>query len=128
MTKIFVIDEETNVLEEMAQILGTAGHQISTFSEGRPALAALELEGADLIMLGLTFPKMDGRSFYDRVREIRSCYEVPIVIISGVGIPRAKEMMYMKGGSLLYLEKPVLHHKLMEVVEQSLFETKRRKR
>jgi CheY-like chemotaxis protein len=67
--KIVVVDDVAGVREALAALLRGAGHEVAAYSNGGDALAALEREGADLVLTDLYMPNMTG---WELVRALRA--------------------------------------------------------
>ena len=58
---IFVLDDDPDQAELMAQALPARGRRVRAFSDPIRALAALTSEGADLLIADLSMPWIDGK-------------------------------------------------------------------
>ena len=79
---VLVVDDDADVVETMVDILRDEGHDVRSACNGREALALVERERPDLVLLDLEMPVMDGRTF---IAELRAAGidDVPIVVLSG---------------------------------------------
>lgn len=83
MAKILVIDDDP-VFRKMASItLSRAGHTVEDLENGRDALAAVIREAADLIVLDLKMPTMDGTIFLQVLRSYLRWRTLPVVVVTG---------------------------------------------
>src|SRR5438034_1231738 len=90
--RILIVDDEPNVRLVFRTALETAGHIVSEAGDGHAALASLRLDGADLLLLDLRMPGLDGMEVLRRLRETGN--GVPVVIITAHGtIPDAVAAM-----------------------------------
>lgn len=69
VARVVLVDDLSYVREALAELLRSAGYEVTPAASGQEALAALEREGADLVLTDLHMPDMSG---WDLVREIRS--------------------------------------------------------
>lgn len=67
--RIVVVDDVAGVREALAALLRGAGHEVTAFASGSDALAALERDGADLVLTDLYMPNMTG---WELVRALRA--------------------------------------------------------
>src|ERR1700753_1365998 len=58
---LFVLDDDPEQAELMAQALTGRGRRVRAFSDPIRALAALSLDGADLLIADLSMPWIDGK-------------------------------------------------------------------
>ena len=105
MTKkasILVVDDEPHVLKLVRANLESSGYKVLTATDGAEAVALVEQELPDLIILDLMLPKMDGYAVCRRVREFSS---VPIIMLTA----RSAQVDLVHGfevGADDYLTKP----------------------
>jgi two-component system, LuxR family, response regulator FixJ len=115
--RIWVVDDEPDVLDALALLLRSADYTAILCRSGAELLERLDEEAAGCILLDLRMPGMGG---FEVQRELarRGC-RLPVVFLSGHGdIPIAVQAI--TAGALDFLEKPVRHQKLFEVVERAL--------
>lgn len=77
MQRILVIEDEPNVADNLVYALKTEGFEVEWCSTGAAGLAALG--GADLVVLDIGLPDMDG---FAVCREIRTSSNVPILFLT----------------------------------------------
>ncbi|MCK5719471.1 MAG: response regulator [Thiomargarita sp.] len=83
-SKILVVDDEPNMQELLANFLACKNYEVTIASSGIEALEKLEAGfEADLILLDVMMPKMDGYETTLKIREKCSVSELPILLISG---------------------------------------------
>lgn len=101
-----VDDEEVN-LRLVQRILTSAGyHRVEAFRDPAAALRAVEEEPADLLILDLHMPAMDGLELMSRVRRVTDTrVPVPVVVLTSDGSRETKERA-LRGGARDYLVKP----------------------
>lgn len=103
MVKILVVDDDPHIRELVRLFLEEAGmDQIKEAGNGREALALVESERIDLVILDIMMPEMDG---WELCRELRRDYEMPLLMLTAKGETR----QVVKGfelGTDDYLVKP----------------------
>ena len=78
VTRVLLVEDDPAISEPLARALGREGYEVLASSTGREALT--NVEGADLVVLDLGLPDMDG---LDVAREIRADGgRVPILILT----------------------------------------------
>lgn len=79
--KILIVDDESEIREELAEYLARKGYNVVQSEDGSSAWAEFEARGADLIITDLKMPRMDG---YELIRRVRSRDpKVPIIAATG---------------------------------------------
>lgn len=93
--------------------LEAAGYEVAEAEDGAQALEFLGQQTADLLLLDLSMPGLDGMEVLRELREMS--VDVPVVVITAHGsIPRALRAMEL--GALDFLAKPVEPAVLRETV------------
>lgn len=99
---IFLVDDDPNIAALIRLYMEQEGYEVRHFLRGDEALLALRQEEADLVLLDIMLPGVDG---WDVCREIRKASKIPIIMLS------AKEETFDKVKSLElgaddYITKP----------------------
>lgn len=79
---ILVVDDERNIRDVLRRYLEREGFHVSEAGSGQSALKQMEREPADLIVLDLMLPGLDGHQVARRLRQIS---RVPIVMLTAKG-------------------------------------------
>ena len=61
MARVLVVDDDRTVREVVASYLRAAGHEVDEADDGVAGLAQMRKQAADLVVLDLMMPEMDGR-------------------------------------------------------------------
>ncbi|MNH78189.1 Heme response regulator HssR [compost metagenome] len=102
MAKIMVVDDDPHIRELVTVFLAGAGMESIEASDGLDALALLEKEKVDMVILDIMMPKMDG---WQLCRELRAHYDFPLLMLTAKG----ETSQVVKGfdlGTDDYLVKP----------------------
>ena len=78
--RIYVVDDDPEVLQVLEKIRSRAGFEVRTASDGTGLYGVLATFRPDLILLGLGLPCDDG---FTLAREIWATADVPIIILTG---------------------------------------------
>jgi len=116
--KILVIDDEKNVRDVMARILGREGYQVLLAEDGEEALSILDEETTDLIMLDMNMPRMNGLEFLRRINEQRK-QAAPVLMVTGDTDNRLRAESY-RLGVYDFISKPEEIEVLLKRVENGL--------
>ncbi|MEK3985212.1 DNA-binding response regulator [Paenibacillus sp. VTT E-133280] len=76
---ILLVDDEREIVELLSIYLSNEGYRLLKAYDGLEALACLQKEEVDLIILDVMMPKMDGLAACMKIREAR---KMPIIILS----------------------------------------------
>ncbi len=77
-----VIDDEEINRRNLCQLLQKDGWRVRDAQDGQRALACIEQETPDLILLDLVMPGMDGFSFLQEIKKIDSARSIPVVVVT----------------------------------------------
>jgi CheY-like chemotaxis protein len=88
--RVLMAEDNADSALSMGMLLRLFGHQVEHVREGLAALRKMESFGADVVMLDIGLPKMDG---YNVARQIlASCKKKPLLIaVTGYGDAEHKE-------------------------------------
>lgn len=101
--KILMIDDEQALLKLSSSILRREGFAVETRSDAREALALLQDESFDIILLDLRMPEMSGLDFL-RHFNVRARPEEVLILTAHADVQSAVETV--KLGAYGYLAKP----------------------
>lgn len=104
MFHILVVDDDKNIRRLMQAVLEKENYTVSTAADGAEALAVMDKEHIDLVLLDVMMPNMDGYQFTATVRESNS--ELPILMLSAKHLPDERKLGFIVGTDD-YMTKPV---------------------
>jgi signal transduction histidine kinase/DNA-binding LacI/PurR family transcriptional regulator/CheY-like chemotaxis protein len=79
---ILVVDDDPIILDLHSRMIEKIGCQVVTARNGREALALIEAQTPDLILLDLMMPEMDGFAVLDELRTRESTRDIPVIILT----------------------------------------------
>ena len=116
---ILVVDDSPTVRKLISGKLEKAGHSVVCAVDGVDALAKLEEQLPDLVLLDITMPRMDGYEVCKQIRSDPAARDLPVVMISGKDGFFDKVRGRMAGTSG-YITKPFGPETLMKAIETYL--------
>lgn len=119
MARIFVIDDDPELLMMVGMILRRAGHETILTSDSVEGSDRIAKEQPDLLILDLMMPHMSG---FEVCRKIRSTPEIaglPIMILTARIQEHDREAAFQSGASD-YMTKPITSRQLTARVERLL--------
>lgn len=115
--EVWLLDDDSSILDALAQGLSLEGWQCRTFSQPAALLRELNASFAGVILTDLNMPEMDGLSVLKTVQQIDA--DLPVVLLTGYGdISIAVNAMQL--GAYSFIEKPVNHTELHKTLQQAL--------
>jgi DNA-binding response OmpR family regulator len=109
-SKLLLVDDEQAITDNLAPFLERSGFTVIVAQDGVQALASVEAENPDAIILDVLMPKLDGREVLRRLRAEGNW--IPILLLTQVG-EAVERAMALEEGADDYLNKPFDPHELV---------------
>lgn len=119
MAHILIVEDDFDIQELLQNYLENEGYQVAIASDGEEALEKFHQENADLILLDLMLPKLDG---YSVCKAIRQESDVSVIMLTALDA----EWNQLKGFDLQiddYITKPFSMPILLRKIEAVLRRT-----
>jgi len=113
---LLVVDDEVQILELLHLSLTARGFCVTTATSGQEALAAVQRDRFDLVVMDVLMSPWDGFDTARRMQELSGC--PPIVFLSGVSGQAQQEIGARLGAA--YLTKPFRPSQLVEIIRRVL--------
>jgi signal transduction histidine kinase/DNA-binding response OmpR family regulator/ligand-binding sensor domain-containing protein len=121
--RLQILLAEDNVVNQKfaERLLTKDGHQVTVTSNGREALAALDQEAFDLVLMDVQMPEMDGFAATSaiRVKESRTGSHIPIIAMTAHAMTGDRERC-LAAGMDGYVSKPIHGKELFEAIDTVL--------
>ena len=112
---VLVVDDEIGALTLIGIMLERGGFTVLKAKDADSALAVLDQNTPDLIILDVMMPGINGIDLCKMIRERGDTATTPVLILSARGDAESV-MRGMEAGANDYLPKPILHHDLVSKV------------
>ncbi|MDP4025294.1 adenylate/guanylate cyclase domain-containing protein [Methylobacterium sp. NEAU 140] len=103
--RILIVDDEPFNLDVLEEELEFLGHASIRAENGRVALARLEEEAFDLVLLDVMMPALDGHAVLERMKADARWRHIPVIMISALTEIRTV-VRCIESGAEDYLPKP----------------------
>jgi len=107
---ILIADDEKNIRASLQRLFELEGHRTFLAPDGEEALALLQREDVDLLVIDLRMPKRDGFSVLEEMKTLG--LEAPVIVLTGHGSIE-KAVQAVKQGAHDFIEKPPDPDRLM---------------
>ena len=123
---ILIVDDELDIRELVAGILGDEGHETRTAHDSDSALAAIADRAPRLVFLDIWLQgsRLDGLALLDEIKKMYP--ELPVVMISGHGTIETA-VSAIRRGAFDFIEKPFKADRLILICERALETSKLRR-
>jgi DNA-binding response OmpR family regulator len=118
--KILVVDDEPMNLELLEDLLKPQKYIIATASSGKEALAKIQKETPDLILLDVMMPEMNGFQACSKIREDQTIPYIPIILITAYQIDPSDIIYGLDKGADDYIRKPFSISELLSRIRACL--------
>ena len=109
MTNILIIDDENQIRKFLDIALRAQGYKTLLAENGQKGLELLALQGADLVILDLGLPDLDG---FEVLSQLRAWSNVPVIVLS-VRSDELEKVKLLDAGANDYVTKPFSIQELM---------------
>ncbi|MEJ2789216.1 MULTISPECIES: response regulator [unclassified Pseudoxanthomonas] len=114
--RVLVIDDEPQIRRFLDISLRAQGYVVALAESGHAGLAALAAHGADLVVLDIGLPDLDG---HEVLRELRQWSQVPVIMLT-VRSGEGEKVAALDGGANDYVTKPFGVQELMARIRSLL--------
>jgi len=83
--RVLIIDDNADVADSLAALVGILGHDVSVLRDGRDALRVAPAAPPDIVLLDIGLPGMDGYEVARRLRGFPELARTRIVACTGYG-------------------------------------------
>jgi CheY-like chemotaxis protein len=117
MTRILIVDDESDTLDVLRLFLELSGYQPFTTLNSQDALTLAEVENPDCILLDIMMPGLDGFSLCKMMRSHPKTKALPIMFVTAYS-PMDLEDRRVEAGADMVLMKPFGMDSLIQSVEK----------
>jgi carbon storage regulator CsrA len=123
--KVLVVEDNANESRLLAEILSMHGFEVRTASDGIAAIAALEQETPDVILMDMHMSNCDGPTTVKRIRENPQLRSIPIFAVSGSDRREIQEEQQSEVEVQDWFQKPVKTQPLLSAIDDLVIQAMR---
>jgi CheY-like chemotaxis protein len=116
---VLVVEDDPKSLILLTHILRGGDYDVQTAVNGREALTILEWFAADVILLDINLPDIQGLPLARRIKDDLRTRHIPIIAVTANAM-RDDEAAGIAAGVDAYLTKPIDRAYLLEVLHQQV--------
>lgn len=114
--KVLVVDDEPDTLELVKLVLESAGFEAILVNNGMEALAKIDAEKLDLVLLDIMMPDMDGWDVFRKIKERNTTIPIAILTAKAQNIDKLLGLHVLKADD--YITKPFGKNELIRKVRK----------
>ena len=112
--KVLIVEDEEIITTLIKGVLESRGYGVDLASNGEDALLMIDRESYIFIVCDIKMPQMDGKEFYQRVKQLNSALASKILFMTGD--PSKDTLDFIEGTGNGYLAKPFKIEEFMAAV------------
>jgi DNA-binding response OmpR family regulator len=116
LRRVLVVDDDDDIRLLLEELLRGAGYDVATATDGRAALRVFHTTSADLVVLDLSMPELDGFETLERLRDLS---DVPVILLTARG-GEIDKVRGFRAGADDYVVKPFGRQELLARIEACL--------
>jgi len=118
--RILVVDDASDLRAIACTMLERAGFRTLQAENGVDALAMLEAQSVDLVILDISMPGMDGREVCRQIKHHPHTRHLPVLILTARNLPLEREISLNVAKADGFLVKPIDRANLINAVKKAL--------
>lgn len=117
--RILVVDDHPTNLKLACDVLESEGYDVERAADAEEALAIVQHNAFDLILMDVALPGMDGLTLTRMLKADPATQHIPIVALTAFAM-KGDDRKAMEAGCDGYISKPINTRKLSEQVAEVL--------
>ena len=114
--RIFIVDDNQDFAESLADILKLDGHQVELAFDGESAIEKFRNRAYDITFMDVKLPGMNGVESFFEIRKINP--QAKVVMMTGYSIEQLVSQA-IENGALGILSKPIEMSQLLDLLEKT---------
>ncbi len=116
---VYIVDDDRMVREEFRSVLEEEDRRVEIYDTSEAFLEAYQPGSESCLLVDVSLPGMDGIELLERLSRIDEGQRLTAIVITGHG-EVSTAVRAMKAGASDFIEKPVGHRELREIVARAL--------
>lgn len=115
--KIFIIDDDPDMLALMQALLGQAGHDVEACMAASFGLSEMADMRPDVVLTDLVMAEMDGLELITEIKSREDLKKVHVIMVTGKDSEYWRSQA-LKRGAIGFIPKPINPETFVETVEK----------
>ncbi len=116
---IVLVDDDRNILTSVSMALEAEGFEVRTYTDGDEAQRGIMQRPADLAVLDIKMPRLNGMELLQRLKQNAATANMPVIFLTSKD-EEVDEIMGLRMGADDYITKPFSQRLLMERIRALL--------
>lgn len=116
--RILVVDDDMMNLMLVKKLLGIR-YDVVSVSSGAEAIAFLQDQTPDMILLDLHMPEMNGLEVLEKIRSMENLVDIPVIFLTADN-ERETEAEIFKAGAIDFIQKPFIPEVVIQRISRIL--------
>ena len=116
---IVLVDDDRNILTSVSMALEAEGFEVRTYTDGDEAQRGIMQRPADLAVLDIKMPRLNGMELLQRLKQNPATANMPVIFLTSKD-EEVDEIMGLRMGADDYITKPFSQRLLMERIRALL--------
>jgi CheY-like chemotaxis protein len=112
MATVLLVDDDTNALDALKELVGQEGYRVRTAADGSDALQSALDDPPDIVISDCMMPRMDGLALMREMKRNSKLASVPLVLVSALVTPPADADV------VGFLRKPFAVSQLLDILRR----------
>ena len=113
--QVVIVEDEPNIAESLQFILGRAGFEVITVSDGNEAIFEIKNRHPDLVILDVMLPNRSGLEILRDIRAAPAIAKTPVLMLTAKGQAKDKDLAVANGADH-YMAKPFSNREVVSEV------------
>jgi DNA-binding response OmpR family regulator len=116
--KILIIDDNHDMTDMLKTYFTKKGHECSTSNDGHNALAILQKQKFNAILLDIAMPEFSGMDIVENLYKNNKMEGLNIIVLTASSVSKDQDELLKKKGVQAVLKKPIDPDELLEYLLQ----------
>lgn len=122
--RILIVDDDLSILSSVSQYLQLEGFETASAASGKEGLEWMKQHRADIILLDVNMPEMNGFEVLETIRKDNKLQHIPVLLLTG-NVSEKDQLQGWHKGAAHYVTKPFEMDELVDAIT-TILEEKRR--
>ena len=120
MKKIVIVDDETEICENLTELLKETGYQPFAAYRGSDGYDLILREKPDLVILDIALPDTEGTVIYEQIRKNPEVKNTKVLFLTALAMGAPEEFAGITRANYSIISKPIRFDSLLREIDRLL--------